>query len=293
MTSSKRVAVIGSAGQLGKDLVRVLSESGRYGVTPLPRDQMDVTQRQEVLSRLAGERFDVVINCAAFNRVDDCEENVDEALRVNAQGAYEIASACSMAGSLCVYISSDYVFSGKKGVSYTEEDPAEPINVYGLSKLAGELLVKQKADRWLILRISSVFGKFGSRSKGGNFVETILRSARSGRPVRVVSDIWMSPTYTLDVAAVVDELTQIGATGLYHCNNRGRCSWFEFASEAFRIAGVEAPIEPVASECMVRKARRPRDSSMSNSSIETILGHPLRHWQDSLRAYFVEKGPSD
>jgi len=251
---------------------------------------MDVADRGTVAQILGNGSFDVVVNCAAFNRVDDCEELIDKALQVNTQGAFEVARACSAAGALCVYISTDYVFSGEKGASYIEEDPPDPINAYGLSKLAGELLVRQKASRSLILRIASVFGKFGSRSKGGNFIEAILTQGRTGGPVRVVNDIRMSPAYTMDVAHAIDELIQLGAEGLFHCSNTGRCTWFDFACEAFRLAGLDRKIEPVTSDLTPRKARIPRDSSMENSYLENTLGHPLRSWQESLKDYMTEKG---
>jgi dTDP-4-dehydrorhamnose reductase len=290
MTSSKRVAIIGSTGQLGGDLVQVMSNSGRYMVTPLTHEQLDVTDRGNVTRLLANDSFDVIVNCAAFNRVDECEDRIEEALRVNAQGAFEVARACLGSGTLCVFISSDYVFNGQKGSPYTEEDKPTPLNVYGISKLAGELLVREKASRWLILRISSVFGKSGSRSKGGNFIETILRQARSHGSVQVISDIWMSPTYTMDVARTLDELIQAEAIGIYHCSNAGRCTWFEFASEALRLVGLGTRVEPITSDLILSKARRPKDSSMTSIYLEEILGHSRRSWRESLRDYLIEKG---
>ncbi len=287
---SRRIAVVGSMGQLGSDLVQVLTESGRYEVSPISQDQMDVTDRGNVMRVLADDRFDVVINCSAFTWVDECEDHPGEALQVNAQGAFEVARACSEVGSLCVFISTDYVFSGDKGGPYMEEDKPDPINVYGVSKLAGELLVQQAAPHWLIVRIASVFGKSGARRKGGNFIETILSKVRSKEPVRVVNDIWMSPTYTMDVAGVLDELIQINATGLYHAANSGRCTWHEFAHEAVRLIGLDTLIEPITCDAYPTRARRPKDSSMESVRLLDTLGHSLRPWQEALRAYLVEKG---
>ncbi|MGE5303762.1 MAG: dTDP-4-dehydrorhamnose reductase [Alphaproteobacteria bacterium] len=285
-----RVAVIGSTGQLGSDLVQVLAESGSYAVTSLSHAQVDVTNRQSVMEALGNRGFDAVVNCAAFTRVDDCEDFPNEALLVNAQGAFEVARVCAASNTLCTYISTDYVFSGEKGSSYSEDDPTIPINVYGASKLAGEFLVRQTAKKWLILRISSVFGKTGSRGKGGNFVETILARARSGLPVQVVNDIWMSPTYTMDAARLIEELIRAGATGLFHGSNTGRCTWFEFASEAIRMIGFSSRVGPVSSASYPSKARRPRDSSLSNSYLEKTLGRSARPWRDALRSYLIEKG---
>jgi dTDP-4-dehydrorhamnose reductase len=285
-----RVAVIGSTGQLGSDLVQVLTESGRYGITALPHALLDITQRPSVMEGIGKGGYDAVVNCAAFTRVDDCEDFPSEALLVNAQGAFEVARACSASGAFCVHISTDYVFSGDKGSAYSEDDPVGPINVYGASKLAGEFLVRQAAKRWAILRISSVFGKTGSRGKGGNFVETILGKARSGLPVQVVNDIWMSPTFTMDAARLIEALIRAGATGLFHASNRGRCTWFEFASETVRMMGLPTRIEPVSSVSYSSRARRPKDSSLSTGYLEKALGLSMRPWQDALRGYLVEKG---
>jgi dTDP-4-dehydrorhamnose reductase len=241
------------------------------------------------MEAIANRSFDAVVNCAAFTRVDECEDLPNEALLVNAHGAFEVARACAASNTLCIYISTDYVFSGDKGSSYSEDDPVSPINVYGTSKLAGEFLVRQTARKWLILRVSSVFGKTGSRGKGGNFVETMIAKARSGLPVQVINDIWMSPTYTMDAARVIEELIRAGATGLFHAPNTGRCTWFEFASETVHIVGLPARVEPISSSLYPSKARRPKDSSLSNGSLEKALGHPVRPWQDALRSYLVEK----
>lgn len=181
-----RVAVIGSLGELGSDLVGVLPNVEGYDVTPLSHEQLDVTNRKDVETIVAQKVFDVLVNCAGFTRVEDCEDSPAEALLVNAQGAFEVARACAIADSLCVYVSTDYVFGGDKGSSYLESDPVGPVNVYGTSKLAGAFLVRQTSKRWLIVRISSAFGKVGSRVNGGNFVETIIAKARSGSAVQVL-----------------------------------------------------------------------------------------------------------
>jgi len=290
MTHLSRVAVIGSTGQLGTDVVEILSACGCFDITPVPETHLDVTDRNSVRQSLRKERFEIVINCAAYTRVDDCEDRAEEALRVNALGAWEVARACSEIGALCVHISTDYVFSGEKGGPYTEEDRPAPVNVYGASKAAGEMLVQQAARRWLTVRIASLFGKAGSQGKGGNFVDTILSRARAGEHVRAVNDIWMSPTYTVDVARILEALIQAGATGIYHATNYGCCSWYQFASEAIRMAGIEVEVEPIPSSAYPSKARRPKDSSLRSVRMERTLGHSLRPWQEALQAYLVEKG---
>jgi dTDP-4-dehydrorhamnose reductase len=284
----ERIGVIGSTGQFGTDVVAVLGEAG-FAVTPLPHQVLDVTDRPSVERTLERERLDAVVNCAAFHKVDECEDRPEEAFSVNARGAFEVARACARTGALCVFVSTDYVFSGEKGSPYTEEDIPNPINVYGASKVAAETLVRQAAPQWLILRIASVFGKAGARGKGGNFVEAILAKAKSGEPVRVVNDQWMSPTYTRDAARQLEQLLRSGATGLYHVTNDGRCTWLDFAREALRLARINVPVEPTSSETYPGKARRPRDSSLT-----TVRSGPAakarRPWEQALRDYLREKG---
>ncbi|HEX2714068.1 MAG TPA: dTDP-4-dehydrorhamnose reductase [Candidatus Acidoferrales bacterium] len=290
MPSSKRIAVIGSTGQLGSDIMQILTASDRYEVTPLPHDRLDITNRKSVTDALGRKQFDVVVNCAAFHRVDECEDRPEEALRVNALGAFEVGRACRESNSQCVFVSTDYVFGGDKGSPYTEEDAPDPINVYGISKVAGELFVQEAASRWLILRVASLYGMAGARGKGGNFVETILAKARAGDPIKVVNDVWMSPTYTRDVAAALDVLIQLGVTGVCHATNSGYCTWFEFAREALRLTGFEHRIEPITSDAYLSKARRPRNSSLEGLRLRATLGHTLRPWREALQAYLAEKG---
>jgi dTDP-4-dehydrorhamnose reductase len=285
-----RVAVIGSSGQLGSDVVRVLSDSSFCEVTSVLHNRLDITNRKSVTRVITQGAFDVVVNCAAFTRVGDCEDFPNQALLVNAQGAFEIARACTETGSLCVFVSTDYVFSGDKGSSYLEQDPVGPLNVYGASKLAGEFLVRNAANRWLILRTSSLFGTTGSGGKGGNFIETIIAKALAGDPVRVVDDIRMSPSYTLDVAHAIKELIRSKTTGLYHVANSGYCSWYEFARDAIQMAGLAVNVERVSSAVYQTKVRRPKDSTLNISLLEVTLGYTVRPWTEALRAYLVEKG---
>ena len=286
----KRVAVIGSTGQLGTDVVTVLREHD-YEVVPLSHADIECTDPRKVRSVLSSTRPDIVINSAAFVRVDECEDHPLEAFRINALGALHVARACTEIGALCVHVSTDYVFNGEKNEPYTEGDPTRPINVYGVSKVAGELFVQQAASRWLILRVASLYGKAGARGKGGNFVETILAKARAGEPIRVVNDTWMSPTYTRDAAAALVPLTQSGATGVFHAANSGSCTWFEFAREALRLWGGDNGIEPITSKAYFSKARRPKNSSLASGRLQETLGHTMRPWREALSAYLAAKGP--
>lgn len=198
--------------------------------------------RAEGIEKSASE---VVVNCAAFVRVDDCEERTEEAFRTNALGALYVARACAELDSLCVYIRTDYVFDGEKGGPYTEDDTPHPINVYGSSKLAAEHLVQQGCPKWMIIRVASLFGKAGARGKGGNFVEAILAKARLGEALPVVRDVSMSPTYTYDAARALERLIRQGSTGLFHLSDGGACSWYELAKRAVKLAGLENRLMPL------------------------------------------------
>ena len=283
------VAVVGSTGQLGSDLVRVFCAEG-HEVFPLSHADIECTDFESVQCALAAIRPGVVINCASFVRVDDCEDQPDQAFQVNAIGALNVARACAELDALCVYISTDYVFDGETRGSYTVEDVTNPINVYGTSKLAGEYMVRQSSPRWLIARVASLFGKVGARGKGGNFVETILDRARAGQPLRVVDDVCMSPTYTYDAARALERLLKQGATGVYHLTNSGVCSWHEFAAKSVELAGLDSPVEAVSSAEYLTKARRPVNSALSNRSLDPSVKEILRPWPEALQAYLVEKG---
>lgn len=281
-----RIAIIGSRGQLGTDLVKVLQQSGRYQVFPLSHAEVECTEPDSVKVILTKLNPEIVVNCAAFVRVDECEDRPDEAFKVNSLGALYVARACTELNALCVYISTDYVFDGKKEEPYIEDDPPYPINVYGTSKLAGEYLVSQSCPEWLIVRMASLFGKEGARGKGGNFVETILAKAQAGEPLRVVNDIRMSPTYTYDAAQVLELLIRQGETGLFHVTNSGSCTWYEFARKTLELVGINTKLEPISSLDYPTKAHRPRNSALRSVR---LVGNFLRFWEEALRDYLVEK----
>jgi dTDP-4-dehydrorhamnose reductase len=192
--------------------------------------------------------------------------------------------------ALCVYVSTDYVFDGSKRAPYTENDAPRPMNVYGVSKLAGEHLVQQACPRWLIARMASLFGKAGSSGKGGNFVETILAKAKTGEPLRLVNDIRMSPTYTHDAARALEALLRQRAEGLFHLANTGNCTWYEFARRALEIVGLANSVEAITSASYPMKARRPEDSSLESTKLDADLRACLRPWHKALETYLAEKG---
>jgi dTDP-4-dehydrorhamnose reductase len=285
------MAVVGSAGQMGSDLVRALREAlGDGQVLPLGHRDVEVTDAASVRRALAPARPDVVFNCAAWVRVDDAEDQPGQALRVNALGALNVARVCAELGALCVYISTDYVFDGTKGAPYAEDDPPRPLNVYGASKLAGEHLVRAACPRHLVVRTSGLYGAAGSSGKGGNFIEAMIRLAREGRPLRVVQDQVVSPTYTRDLARRIVELAAAAPPGIYHATNAGACSWYEFAAAVFRFLGMEPGLGPTTTEAYGARARRPRNSVLSSGKLAGLGLAPLRPWPEALRAYLRERG---
>lgn len=283
------VAVLGANGQLGTDLVRVFGSAEGYAVHPLTHDEIEVTDAETVVATLGRVRPHVVINCAAFHRVDDCEERAEEAMRVNALGALNVARACASLDALCVHISTDYVFGGGGRGPHTEDDPPAPINVYGVSKLAGELLVAQACPRWLTVRVASLFGTAQARAKRGNFVEAILAKATAGGPIKVVDDVRMSPTYTRDAAGALQELIRHGARGLVHVTNAGSCTWYEFATQIVARAGLRVSVLPIRSSEYPTKARRPADSSLHSERTWDHFRSRLRPWSEALDAYLADR----
>jgi dTDP-4-dehydrorhamnose reductase len=289
MSQSLKVALIGANGQLGSDIASHFSQCDRYQLTALTRADIDIRKADEVDQVLTSQKFDVVIDSAAYVRVDDCEQEVDTAFNVNAIGALNVARVCRNINALCVYISTDYVFRGNRQDAYTESDIPDPINIYGTSKLTGEYLVRQTTSKSLILRISSVFGKAGASGKGGNFVETMIKKAKVGEPIKVVNDIFMSPTYTYDAARLLDVLLQEGVSGIMHGANAGSCSWYEFASQVLSLANIEHPIEAIPALDFPTKATRPINSAIISDRLDAISTFEIRPWQEALTAYLVEK----
>jgi len=287
MGASSRVAVIGASGQLGSDLVRVLAQ--RYEVVGFTHAGLEVSDPASVEAALGGQPWFAIINTAAFHKVELCEAEPERSFQVNALGALHTAKAAQKSGARYVYISTDYVFDGSKGAPYLESDPPSPLNVYGASKVAGEHLSRLASERWLVLRIASVFGRAGASGKGGNFIETILQKARAGQPLRVVNDQLMSPSYTLDVARLLLDLLEKDAQGTVHAANAGVCSWFELAQEALRRCGLEAAIEPIPSSSLASPVRRPAFSALESERLSR-WGLQMRPWQEALEAYLREKG---
>ncbi len=264
---------------LGRDLVACLES--RHGVLPLTRREADVTNGGSVDRALDRAEPDVVVHCAAYTAVDDCELQPELAWKVNAEGPRNVARACRRRGVPILYLSTDYVFYGEKSEPYVETDRPNPLNVYGKTKLAGEEAVTELAARFWIVRVSWLFGPWGR-----NFVRAILDQARRGQPLRVVDDQVGAPTYTLHLAEKIEQLFNGTEGGIYHVTNQGYCSWFEFAQAVLHQAGLDqVTISPVPSSTLNRRARRPRNSRLANARLDSSGLGLLPPWTEGVRCY--------
>ena len=241
---------------------------------------------------LRGLDFDVLLNCAAFTRVDEAEGNASLAFAVNAHAVRAMARACAAKRARLVHVSTDYVFGGDRARRHPlrEGDPVAPVNVYGASKAMGETLARHASDDVVIVRVASLFGAAGAGGRGGNFVETVIRRVRETGSLRVVDDQTMSPTGAADVARVVIRMLEDRCPpGLYHVVNSGRATWFEFAREIVRQAGVPAALTPCGTGDYPATAERPRYSVLDNDRASTGFD-PMPAWQDALERYLHGKG---
>lgn len=299
-----KIILIGANGQLGSDLVAALAghdvmlavQPGTAGRGDAGRRyvELDVSDPDQVRAAVVSFRPDLILNTAAFHRVDDIERDARLALQVNAWAAQQMALICREADIAMLYVSTDYVFDGRKGAPYVEDDLPNPLSAYGASKLAGELLIRSAWRRHYILRTCGLYGLAGAMGKGGNFVNTMLRlgreSAQTGKPVRVVHDQICTPTYTKDLAQQIACLIETGQYGTYHATSDGQCSWHEFTREIFRLAGI--PVEPVAitSEELNLPARRPPYSVLRNAGLQALGIDHMRDWREALADYLRHAG---
>jgi dTDP-4-dehydrorhamnose reductase len=274
-----RAIVLGSAGQLGRELVALLGDRLAWAGD---RDEIDVTDHHRTSALVAQVRPRVVFNATAWNRVDAAEAEPAAAFAVNAIAPFHLARACHGVGALLVHYSTDYVFDGSASRPYREDDTPGPLGVYGASKLAGEHLVAAVAGEHLVIRTSGVLGRGGSEQKGGSFVERVVGRARAGEPLRVVGDQVFAPTCASELARASLALVEAGARGLFHVTNAGTCSWHDLACAALALAGLEAPIERIASADLALPARRPSYSVLSCGKYLGTGLPPLRHWRDAL-----------
>ncbi|MCL4242441.1 MAG: dTDP-4-dehydrorhamnose reductase [Dehalococcoidia bacterium] len=278
-----RILLLGASGQLGSDIGRLWKDPAVTLITA-NRLAADVTDGEAVLALVEKTRPEVVINTTAFHNLPVCEQDPETCFRVNVIGGWNVARAAAQHGAAIVQFSTDYVFDGTKGSPYVEEDARRSVNIYGASKIATEDVVRQANAEHLVVRVSGLYGLAGSAGKGGNFVETMLRLAREGNPINVVSDQVTAPTNTAEIAEALLPLVREGARGTIHVAAGEGCSWHTFAGAIFEIAGLSPDLNAVTTAQLGGPVKRPIYSVLGSNR-----GPSLRHWRAGLERYMREK----
>ncbi|MBI4366921.1 MAG: dTDP-4-dehydrorhamnose reductase [Deltaproteobacteria bacterium] len=285
-----KVLVLGARGQLGSDLLRIDAAAHGCEWIPLHREQLDLADCAAIPAALDRYTFHALVNCTGYNRVDQAEHDAANVMQLNAHAVRCLAECCKARNARFVQISTDFVFSGAQSQPYTETAPTAPVNVYGASKALGETMALSAWRDTVVMRTASLFGIAGARERGGNFVESILRSARQGKRISVIDDVRMSPTATADLARMIVALLRHAAPpGIYHAVNSGSATWYEFAKEIVRQAGVRADLAPIPRAEYPQAAKRPPNSALDNGKIAAVAG-TIPPWQDALRRYCYAKG---
>lgn len=277
-----RVFVTGVKGQLGYDVMNELEKQGLEGIG-VDIDEMDITDADQVNKVIKEAAPDAVIHCAAYTAVDAAEDNEEICRKVNAQGTENIAKVCEELDIKMMYISTDYVFNGQGERPWKPDDEREPLNVYGQTKYEGELAIEEHVKKFFTVRIAWVFGV-----NGKNFIKTMLNLGKTHDHLTVVDDQTGSPTYTYDLARLLVDMIQTDKYGRYHATNEGICTWYEFACEIFKQAGMNVSVAPVSSDEYPAKAKRPSNSRMDKSKLTANGFTPLPTWQDALSRYLKE-----
>ena len=279
-----KILLTGAHGMLAREIIGSCDSAHQLELRDL--EHLDITCAQAVEQEVRALNPDLVINCAAFTDVDGCESRQEHAFAVNGQAPGNLARACRQTGARLCHISTDFVFDGSKGIPYLESDPVNPLSVYGASKAAGEAAIRAElGENALIIRTSWMFG-----AGGPNFVSTILRLAAQQDEIRVVYDQVGCPTYAVDCAQALWQLVDNQASGIVHVCNSGVCSWYEFARETVRLAGLMCRVTPVTSDEFPRPARRPSYSVMYTGKYSCLAGAQLQPWKQALTAFLDEIG---
>jgi len=276
-----KVLVFGARGMLGKDLVPALSV--KHQVLARDIEDLDIADQQRVQKEIETLRPQVVVNAAAYTDVDGCEAKRELAFSVNAEGARNIAAGCAASNARMIHLSTDYVFDGTSSAPYREEDPPNPLNVYGASKLQGERQIREVLENHLIIRTEWLFGRHGK-----NFVDTILRLAAQQEELRVVNDQRGAPTFTKDLSWAIEKLLEKEVKGILHITNSGSCTWYEFARQILIEKKIDhVSIVPISSAALTRPAERPANSVFDFHRFENLLGQKMRTWEEALKEYLA------
>ena len=286
----KRILITGSSGMLGVDLSQELYHDYKvFGADILRRAsfgvcgfyKLDITKKHNVSALIKNLNPDVVIHAAAWTDVDGCELDPKRAYRINSEGTKNVAHACKSIGATLIYISTDFVFDGRRKTPYKEADKTNPLNIYADSKLKGELAIKRILKKYLILRTGWLYGKHGK-----NFVDTIIAKAKKEKVLKVVNDQVGSPTYTKDLAEAIRVLLKKSIDrGIYHVSNSGSVSWYDYAKDILKLSKSQTIVAPISSKELDRPAKRPKMSVLDNAKFIKLTGHKMRNWQEALKDY--------
>lgn len=277
-----KVFVTGVKGQLGFDVMNELKKRGHEAIG-VDIEEMDITDEESVNRVIKAAAPDAVIHCAAYTAVDAAEDNEELCRKVNATGTRYIAKVCRELDIKMMYISTDYVFNGQGTRPWEPDDKREPLNVYGQTKYEGELAIEETLEKYFTVRIAWVFGV-----NGKNFIKTMLNLGKTRDKLTVVADQIGSPTYTYDLARLLVDMIETEKYGRYHATNEGLCSWYEFACEIFKQAGMNVTVEPVSSDQFPVKAKRPMNSRISKDKLDENGFVRLPSWQDALARYLTK-----
>lgn len=283
-----RIAVIGANGQLGNDVLRAFANNGDE-VCPMTHSEIEIADIDSVSRTLRECQPDIVVNTAAMHHVEKCEDEPERAYAINAVGARNLALVTKDTDSMLMHVSTDYVFDGRKGSPYEEQDAPQPLNVYGNSKLAGEYFVRSLAGKHFVLRTSALYGKSACRAKGGrNFIQLMLKLAQERDEIRVVDNEVVSPTSTAELAQQLVALSRCDCYGLYHATAEGSCSWFEFARTIFALTGTADKLKIAGPNEFPAKVPRPTYSVLENKCLKSQGLNKFGPWQSGLRVYLEQ-----
>jgi dTDP-4-dehydrorhamnose reductase len=284
MAPIEPIAIVGASGQLGAALVAAYA--GRALLAP-PHRELDIEDGAALEAFLTASRPAVLINCTAFHNVDECERLPERAFAVNALAVDRAAALCAAARVAFATMSTDYVFDGALGRPYTEADAPNPLSAYGISKLAGELLVRRHGPAHYIFRLSGVYSALGTSNKGYTFVERVLQQAERGEPLRIVRNMTFSPTFAPHAARVIRDAIDARAYGTHHVTNAGATTWYDFAAAAFARAGLAPAVEELQYDNYGSAVKRPLYSPLASTTLAAagISGAPT--WEIGLEEFLA------
>lgn len=285
--NKSNLLIIGANGQLGSDMAKLAQAEG-YNYTAIDFPEIDITNPESIENVFSRANPQIVINCAAFTAVDDCEKLPDTAFKVNGTGPGNLAVVSEQIGARLVHISTDYVFEGTKNKPYIENDSTGPRTVYGSSKLEGEIQVQNKCSKFQIYRIAWLYGLYGN-----NFVRAIRKGAAakksSGEALRVVNDQWGTPTSTSQVCNQIFKVMEIDINGIFHCTCEGECTWYDFALEIVKASGIDVQVIPCTTQEFIRPAPRPAYSVLENARLKNLGLNIMSNWKNAFKDFLDEE----